>query len=167
MDFLQEKRFARDLGEVDKLVQQRVAKCRSALFTYQGRWGDLFDVAPDDNLSVDALCALLKNHPQARESFQEVLQNVRRLCEEKHVQHYVVSQELCKDSWIKQKKVRIHIHVWVLKPQTINTLSIDDLFFKNESPRPHVSEKEIGGGRGTRSACQSQPRSNSGVVSRF
>ena len=166
MDYLMTKLFNPYLEHDEKQLEHAVVKCRSVLLTYQGRWGQLFDVAPDDNLSIADLSALLQNHSQARESFQEAVQLFDRLREQKHVQHYVVSQELCKETWTKQKKARVHTHVWVLKPAKINTLSFDALRFKNATPHLNLSAAEIGMHFWSLDLRQSPSRSHAGEVTR-
>ena len=154
MDRLVTMHLASALTFEGKELEKQVLKQKSIMMTYQGEWGVLPEFCVCSHLSVMDVAHLVKQSVPVKEMFQQFLHLFERLRSRRKIKNFVVSQEICCDTWISKSILRVHFHAWIMKSAT-STLQLQDLHWKESSPYVNSQAAEFFGGRGSRSASAS------------
>jgi hypothetical protein len=134
------------------------------LLTWIGMWGRLeptcvptldLQTADLESLCVDSLCAELAQLPQVREMWEKVKAALATLVSQLRAFRYTGSMELCTDTLLKEKRLQLHVHLFIQ-----SGYSADHPPFRVESPKslelfgvdPHMS--------GTTSAIKARGRNS-------
>ena len=134
------------------------------LLTWIGMWGRLeptcvptldLQTADLENLCVDSLCAELAKLPQVLEMWEKVKAALATLVSQLRTFRYTGSMELCTDTLLKEKRLQLHVHLFIQ-----SGYSADHPPFRVESPKslelfgvdPHMS--------GTTSAIKARGRNS-------
>ena len=92
------------------------------LLTWIGMWGRLepmcvptldLQTADLESLCVDSLCAELAQLPQVREMWEKVKAALATLVSQLRAFRYTGSMELCTDTLLKEKRLQLHVHLFV------------------------------------------------------
>ena len=154
MDRLVGMQIETGLGEPGKALESRVLKNKSLLVTYNGAWGVLADLSPPPSLSVEDLVLLVKEHVPTKKMFQSFTNHFVGLKAVHKISEYVVSWEICGDTWLLHNVVRVHGHAWLNKG-THKSLMLEDMAWAGSKPHINESAVDFCGGRGSRSASAS------------
>ena len=154
MDRLVEMQKDVGVGETGKRLEIKVLKNKSFLMTYNGAWGVLADLSPPPSHSVEDLVLLVKEHVQSKKTFESFTNHFAALKTSRKISDYVVSWEICGETWRLHKLVRVHGHAWVNKGSH-KSLVLDDMSWGDSKPHINESAVDFCGGRGSRSASAS------------
>ena len=92
------------------------------LLTWIGMWGRLeptcvptldLQTADLENLCVDSLCAELAKLPQVLEMWEKVKAALATLVLQLRTFRYTGSMELCTDTLLKEKRLQLHVHLFI------------------------------------------------------
>ena len=154
MERLVDMQMETGLGDPGKTLECKVMKNKSILVTYNGAWGVLADLSPPPSLSVEDLVLLVKEHVPTKKMFQSFTNHFVGLKAVHKISEYVVSWEICGDTWLLHNVVRVHGHAWVNKG-THKSLMLEDMAWAGSKPHINESAVDFCGGRGSRSASAS------------
>jgi hypothetical protein len=88
------------------------------MFTYNGPWGIIKDVALDPQCSVDVLLSALKNHETVIKLHKDFRAYVQNLLSEGILQEWAYAIEVCEHTWATEQVARVHVHFWgILSPK--------------------------------------------------